>query len=71
MWSHDVVSQSINLAQDLKAGQYLKIPGSDDPLYPRGRTLTPMQPASCFSLSCLAQSSVCGSAILLGTYLTG
>ncbi|KZV74603.1 OPT superfamily oligopeptide transporter [Peniophora sp. CONT] len=26
MWSHDVVSQSIGLAQDLKMGQYLKIP---------------------------------------------
>jgi hypothetical protein len=26
MWSHDVVSTSINLAGDLKMGQYLKIP---------------------------------------------
>ncbi|KAH9482632.1 Oligopeptide transporter 2 [Psilocybe cubensis] len=26
MWSHDVVSTSINLASDLKMGQYLKIP---------------------------------------------
>jgi hypothetical protein len=26
MWSHDVVSQSIGMAQDLKMGQYLKIP---------------------------------------------
>lgn len=26
MWSHDVVSTSIGLAQDLKMGQYLKIP---------------------------------------------
>ncbi|KAH7929974.1 OPT superfamily oligopeptide transporter [Leucogyrophana mollusca] len=26
MWSHDVVAQSINLAGDLKIGQYLKIP---------------------------------------------
>jgi len=26
MWSHDVVSTSINLASDLKLGQYLKIP---------------------------------------------
>ncbi|PIL26670.1 transporter [Ganoderma sinense ZZ0214-1] len=26
MWSHDVVSTSIGLAQDLKIGQYLKIP---------------------------------------------
>ena len=26
MWSHDVVSSSINLAGDLKIGQYLKIP---------------------------------------------
>ncbi|KZV61284.1 OPT superfamily oligopeptide transporter [Peniophora sp. CONT] len=26
MWSHDVVSQSISMAQDLKMGQYLKIP---------------------------------------------
>lgn len=26
MWSHDVVSTSINLAGDLKVGQYLKIP---------------------------------------------
>ena len=26
MWSHDVVSNSLNLATDLKLGQYLKIP---------------------------------------------
>ena len=26
MWSHDIVSTSINLAGDLKMGQYLKIP---------------------------------------------
>jgi len=26
MWSHDIVSQSIGLAADLKIGQYLKIP---------------------------------------------
>ncbi|KAG5634631.1 hypothetical protein DXG03_005776 [Asterophora parasitica] len=26
MWSHDVISTSINLAGDLKMGQYLKIP---------------------------------------------
>ncbi len=26
MWSHDVVASSINLAGDLKLGQYLKIP---------------------------------------------
>lgn len=26
MWSHDVVATSINLAADLKIGQYLKIP---------------------------------------------
>ena len=26
MWSHDVVATSINLAGDLKLGQYLKIP---------------------------------------------
>ena len=26
MWSHDVVATSINLAGDLKMGQYLKIP---------------------------------------------
>ena len=26
MWSHDVVSTSINLAGDLKIGQYTKIP---------------------------------------------
>ncbi len=26
MWSHDVVATSINLAGDLKIGQYLKIP---------------------------------------------
>ena len=26
MWSHDIVSQSVRLASDLKIGQYLKIP---------------------------------------------
>jgi hypothetical protein len=26
MWSHDVVSTSIGMAQDLKLGQYTKIP---------------------------------------------
>lgn len=26
MWSHDVISTSINLAGDLKMGQYMKIP---------------------------------------------
>ena len=26
MWSHDVISTSINLAGDLKIGQYLKVP---------------------------------------------
>ena len=26
MWSHDVIATSINLAGDLKMGQYLKIP---------------------------------------------
>ena len=26
MWSHDVVATSIGLANDLKLGQYLKIP---------------------------------------------
>ena len=26
MWSHDVIATSINLAADLKMGQYLKIP---------------------------------------------
>lgn len=26
MWSHDVIAQSVNLASDLKMGQYLKIP---------------------------------------------
>ena len=26
MWSHDVIGTSINLAGDLKMGQYLKIP---------------------------------------------
>ncbi|KAL4067063.1 OPT oligopeptide transporter protein-domain-containing protein [Scleroderma yunnanense] len=33
MWSHDIVSQSIGLATDLKIGQYLKIP-------PRGMFFT-------------------------------
>ena len=35
MWSHDVVSSSINLAGDLKLGQYVKIP-------PRAMFLTRM-----------------------------
>lgn len=26
MWSHDCVATSVNLASDLKMGQYLKIP---------------------------------------------
>lgn len=52
MWSHDVVSTSINLASDLKMGQYLKIP-------PRVMFLTQVWGTLLGKLSLLPQTMWC------------